>query len=510
MKSSRSENVVKNATVTLLMQVVKNILGFVSRTIFIKVLGAEYLGVNGLFTEILTVLSFAELGVGNAMVFSLYKPLAENDTEKIKSLMRLYEKAYRVIGIVIAVLGIIITPFLPHIVGEVTYIKENLYVLYLLFLLNTVVSYFFVYKKSLIIADQKNYIVDIYQQIFYGIQVVLQSAFLVLTKEIMSYLVIVVLCTIMNNFAMAKKADKMYPYLKDKKAEKLEKGEIKQIATNVKALVVYKIGGIALESTDSIFISALVNVATVGLYSNYKLIVNIFKTIGGQVMGSIIASVGNLNAGNEQKKKENVFREIFYLDAWFFGFTAVGLCVFLPELINVWLGTEFVIGFDAVVAVCVYYYISNMHYPCFTYRTTAGLFVYGKYVPLAAAVINIALDIVFGMKWGLTGILWASTIARVLTYELVDPIMVYKHVFHKNFLPYFVMYGSYLAFLLADGFLCYYLVSLIPVSGMFGLIVKAGALTIVFNLIFFLGTSWTREFRSLVGRGKNLLKKIRR
>lgn len=510
MKSSRSENVVKNATVTLLMQVIKNILGFVSRTIFIKALGAEYLGVNGLFTEILTVLSFAELGIGNAMVYSLYRPLAEGDTEKIKSLMKLYEKTYRIIGVVIAVMGVCVTPFLSDIVGEVSYIKENLHLLYLLFLLNTVVSYFFVYKKSLIIADQKNYIVDIYQQVFYGIQVVLQSVFLLLTKEFLAYLIIVVICTIMNNFAMARKADKMYPYLRDKKIEKIEKIEIKQIITNVKALVVYKIGGIVLESTDSIFISALVNVTTVGLYSNYKMIVNIFKTIGAQVMGSIIASVGNLNAGGDRNKKESVFREIFYLDVWFFGFTALGLCLFLKELIKVWLGNEFVIDTSAVIAACVYYYIANMHYPCFTYRTTAGLFVYGKYVPLVSATVNIVLDIILGLKWGLTGILWASTIARVLTYELVDPFMVYKHVFNKNLLSYFIMYCGYMVFLIATGALCYCGISLIPLYGIFGLFVKTCIFTIVFNFVFFLGTSWTKEFHSIVGRGKQLIKKYRR
>ena len=216
MSSSRSEYVAKNVSITLAMQIVKNLLGFVNRTVFVYILGAEYLGVNSLFTDILTVLSFAELGIGNAMVFSLYKPIARGDQEKIKSLMKLYAKTYQIIGIVIAGLGICLIPFIGHIVGDVSYIKENIILLYLLFLLNSVISYFFVYKKSLIIACQKNYIVDIYQQIFYAFQVVVQILFLTITKQFIIYLMLMVATTFLNNYFVAKKADKMYPFLKEK------------------------------------------------------------------------------------------------------------------------------------------------------------------------------------------------------------------------------------------------------------------------------------------------------
>lgn len=197
--------------------------------------------------------------------------------------------------------------------------------------------------------------------------------------------------TFLNNYFVAKKADKMYPFLKEKNIAPLEKNEIYDIIKNVKALVVYKIGGIILESTDSIFISSIINVVTVGLYANYKIVVDVFRTIGSQVMNSIVASVGNLNAGDDTEKKEKVFNEMFYISGWFYGFATAGLCCFLSPLVSVWLGNKYVIGFDAVLAACVYFYISNMHYPCYTYRTTAGLFVFGKYVPMFSAIINIIL-----------------------------------------------------------------------------------------------------------------------
>lgn len=507
MAKSRSEYVLKNMTISLILQIVKNVLAFIGRTVFFYVLGAEYLGVNSLFTDVLTVLSFAELGIGNAMIFSLYKPIAEQDTDKIKSLMRLYAKSYKIIGVVIAVLGVILIPFLKYLIKDVDYVQENITLLYVLFLLNSVISYFFVYKKSLIIADQKNYIVEIYQQIFYGLQIIVQSVFLIITKAFIPYLLLMIAFTFLNNFFVARKADKMYPYLKDRDIQPLKKEEFKGIVTNIKALVVYKVGGIILESTDSIFISMLINVVTVGLYANYKMVVNVFKTIGNQVMNSIVASVGNLNASSSDDKKEKVFYEMMYISSWFYGFTSVGLCIFLTPLIKVWFGDSYIIGFDSVLAACMYFYISNMHYPCYTYRTTAGLFVFGKYVPLVSAFLNIILDIVMGSLWGLAGILWASIISRVVTYELIDPILVYKRVFHKNALKYYVVYLAMTAIIILDGFISYKLASLIPFVGLTGLILQTLVMTMVFNAIFLLITFKSAPAQSIFGRVKTIIKR---
>lgn len=505
MKSSRSQYVLKNVSVTLLMQVAKNLLAFISRTIFVYILGAEYLGVNSLFTDILTVLSFAELGIGNAMIFSLYKPLADKDNEKIKSLMKLYAKAYRIIGVVIAVLGVCLVPFIKYIVGDVSYVKENIIILYLLFLFNSVISYFFVCKKSLIIADQQNYIVDIYQQIFYTFQVIAQSIFLIITKQFIQYLLIAAATTFLNNVYVARKADRMYPYLKDKKVKSLGNEEVKRIIANVKALVVYKVGGIILESTDSMFISTLINVMTVGLYANYKMIINVFKTIGNQVMNSIVASVGNLNADGDERTKEKVFYEMLYICIWFFGFATVGLCCFLTPLLKVWLGSDYVIGFDSVVAACVYFFVSSMHYPCYIYRTTAGLFVFGKYIPIIAASCNIVLDIILGKMFGLAGILWASTISRVITYEIVDPLIIYKKVFHKSVARYYGTYVIMILLVLADGLISHKIASIIALSGFVGVTARVIVFSIIFNCLFFVVTFRTSQFKSIYERIKIII-----
>lgn len=506
MANSRSEYVVKNAATTVTIQLVKNLLDFVGRIIFVRVLGAEYLGVNSLFTQILTVLSFAELGVGNAMIFSLYKPLAEKDREKIKSLMRLYALSYRIIGIVIAVAGLCIIPFLDLIVGEVSYVKENIVVLYLLFLINTVVSYFFVYNRSLIVADQKTYLVSVYTEMFHALRVIAQSIFLVVTKSIIPYLVIMIICTLLNNLFVTHKANTLYPYLKDKDAVPLDKSETKGILSNVKALVVYKIGTIMLESTDSIFISVLVNVLTVGLYTNYKMIINVFKTVGNQVMESIIASIGNLNAEATKEKKLTVFNDIYYINAWFYGFTAVGLGLFLTPVIKIFFGADNYIAETAVWASCLYYYVANLHYPCYAFRTTSGLFVYGKFVPLACTILNVILDIVLGIKFQLVGIVLASVISRMLTFEIIDPLLVFKRVFNHNPIGYFVKYILYFIITAVDAVACYFVINHIPIDGILGLIVKVIVVTIVYNLIFLLVTCRSASFADVKNRMLNMIK----
>lgn len=507
-EKSRSENVAKNTAATLVTQGIKNLLSFLSRTVFIYVLGAEYLGVNGLFSQILSILSFAELGIGNALVFSMYKPLAENDKEKLKSLMALYAKAYRVIGLIILGLGIAIIPFVPRIVGDVQYIHENLILLYILSLLSTVSTYFLVYKQSMLIADQKMYVVNINTEIFHALAIVTQTIFLLVTREYIVYLLISIFWSVANNVWISYRADRIYPYLKEKNVKPLEKSELQNIVKNVKALFLYKVSTTILESTDNIFISVLINVVTVGLYSNYRMIVDIFKTIGTQVMNSVVASVGNLQATADAKKKTEVFYEILFVCAWFFGFATSGLYVFLSDFIEIWVGKAYLLSTVEVLAICSYFYVSNMHYASYTFRTTAGLFVAVRYIPLITASINVVLDIFLGRKFGLSGILWASVISRALTVEITDPYIIQKNILVGKLTTYWAKYGIYLFVVVAETVVLGYFVNQIMLSGFIGLLIKAIIYAIVYNAVFLLVFCKTREERSMFTRICKLLKVI--
>ena len=270
MNKTRTQNVIKNMWVGTMFQIISLILGFVSRTIFIKILGKEYLGLNSLFTNILTILSFAELGIGNAIVFSMYKPLTNNDQDKLMRLTNFYKSIYKKIALTIITVGLLITPFLPYIIKEIPDIKESIYLIYIIFLFDTSVSYFFSYRTSIISADQKNYIIITYTHIFKIVQIILQLSLLYYTHNYLLYLFLQVLNTVLTQWFLANKSKKMYPSLaKLDKDKTLANDERKSIFTNVKALFVYKFSSVILNGTDSIIISKYLGLATLGLYSNY-------------------------------------------------------------------------------------------------------------------------------------------------------------------------------------------------------------------------------------------------
>ena len=308
MRNSRTSNVVRNMWVGTFFQVLSLFLGFVSRTIFIRILGSEYLGLNSLFTNVLTILSFAELGIGNAIVFSMYKPLADEDTDKLKKLINFYKKTYTIIGFIILVVGILIIPFIPSIINDTPNIKENIYLIYLLFLIDTAISYFFSYRTSIISADQKNYIVVMYTYIFKICQIILQLILLYFTKEYMLYLILQVITTFLTNLYLSNKSKKMYPFLKELGNNQLEKKETKKIFDNVKALFIYKLGSVVLNGTDSIIISKYLGLIVLGLYSNYYLLVSAITQILSQLFNAFTSSIGNLFFKKKKKKSKKFLK----------------------------------------------------------------------------------------------------------------------------------------------------------------------------------------------------------
>lgn len=486
---SRSEYVARNATVSLITQIVKNLLGFVTRTVFIWVMGKELLGINSLFTEIMTMLSFAELGIGNAFVYSLYKPLATNDTEHLKSLMSLFARAYRWIGVAVGGLGLALLPFLKLIVGDVGIGDGLLYSVYLLYVFNSAVSYFFVYRTSLITADQKNYVVLIVQESVHFVQTIIQVVLLYLTRDFLIYTAVNVAATISSNAILAWWAGKKYPYLKQRDAKPLDASERRELVTNVKSLIVYKIGEKALGSTDNIFISAIINVATVGMYSNYQLLVDLFSALGGQVMNSVTASVGNANATVDEDRKEQIFNGALCACAWFFGLAATGIFLLSNAFISLWVGADYCLDLVSIFCIVLTFYVNNMHYPCITYRYTTGIFRFGKWMPIIAAVINITMDIVLGNLIGLPGILLATVIARIATYEIVDPMIIYKHVFKRSVAPYFLRYGMYAGFVVISCAASWAALQAVPLGGWLGFVADCFVVLVAYSAVFFL-LSW--------------------
>lgn len=485
---------------------------FFVRTIFIHYLGSEYLGVNGLFTNILSILSLAELGIGNAIIFSLYKPLAQKDNKKVKALMGLYEKSYRIIAIIVLTLGLLLVPFLKYIIKNPPNINENLILIYVLFLLNSVISYLFAYKRSLIIADQKEYIVTIITNIFNLLSSILQIIMLIVTKSFINYLIVQIVSTIITNIYISSKADKIYPMLKNKDRECLDKEEMYNIFKNVKALIIYKVGTLLTVGLDNIVISTFVGVITVGIYSNYTMIVNSINSILNQVFNALTASVGNLNAGDDVEKKEFMYHILLFTAFWLYGFCTICLYVLINPFIEIWAGSDYLLGTATTLAIVLNFYFLGMNNPTMIFRNTLGLYIQGKYRPIIGAIINIIISLLFVNRYGILGVVLGTLVSRILVLSWYEPRIIYKNTFNKSASVYLYRYIIYTITVLIVGLISNILLSNLTIRlGLMGLnafITKLIGCIFITNIIFYVLYWRTREFKYLKMQATNLKNKL--
>lgn len=434
MSDSRLKNTAKNTFTGLLNQIAVLLFNFISKTIFIHCLGTEFLGINGLFTNILQVLTIAELGFGTAMSYSMYKPIAENDEKTLAALINFYKKMYNIIAITITVIGVALIPVLPYIVNTEKEI-EHLTLYYILYLLNTVMSYLFAYKTAITIAHQKSYILNNYDSLFTIIQSILQIIFLILTKNFTMYLIIQVLCTLLKNICKAKKSQSLYPYIKSN--EQLDKSEKHSIFNNVKSMFIYRLGGVLLNNTDNIIISILVGTISVGLYSNYLMIINAINSFINIFFSSMTASVGNLNATSNEKEQYEYFERINFLSIWIFSFC--GICVFslINDFVLLWLGEEFIFDQWTLIAIVLNLVIPGTTRTIALYRDTLGMFNDTKYVFFVTSVLNCIFSVILGKQFGIAGILFATSLSRLLTNMWYEPYILFKNYLKKSPFQYF-------------------------------------------------------------------------
>lgn len=493
---ARTEKSIINFIWAIIGQALGIGISFISRIFFIRILGSEYLGLNGLFTNILSVLSLAELGIGPAITYSLYKPIADNDTRQLKMLMQLYKKIYIIIGIVILSLGISLTPFLDLFIKEIPDIT-NLNLIYILFVLNTAISYFYSYRTNLIIANQKSYITTIYHYISLTILNIVQIIYLIITKNYIGYLILQIIATVIENILISKKAIKMYPYLKSKEKVPLDSSTKKSIIKNTKAMMMHKVGGVVVNSTDNILISTIIGLKEVGLYSNYYLIKTAVNKIIYQIYTSITASVGNLCASTGKNKQYEVFKSINLLTFWIYSFTSICLLNLFNPFIEIWLGKEYLFSKEIVFILVINYYISGMRKSVLTFREATGLFEKDKYKALIESLINIVASIILAKKLGIFGIFLGTFVSSVTTCAWVEPYILYKYGFNKKFSQYLNDYFKQVILTVIMASLTYLLCSIIKINLYLNLIIYGIISLIIPNVILYFIFSNTSEFKYL-------------
>lgn len=497
-QKTRTTYSLMNMGAGLLGYFINTIIGFICRMVFVRSLPAEYLGLNGLFSNVLSMLSLAELGIGSAIIYALYKPLAEKDEKKIASIMQFYAQAYKIIGCVVALIGIALIPFLNFIIGEAPQVKENLYVIYLVFLFNTSLTYFFSYRGSLIMAAQRNYVLLSTGYIITILQSVFQMGVLLLWHEYMLYLAIQTIGTFMYNIIISRKAVKDYPYINSKDITPLSKAEKKSLLKNIRALTVNKLAMVLVNSSDNLIITYFAGLITVGYTSNYVLFSGIIDTLTQQIFNGLTASVGNLNASEDKEKSYRFFNILQFASYVIFGWMSIGIWLVSSDLVELCFGHSFVLPPEIPLILGVNFYILKMTTTANTYRETMGLFKYGQFTLIFTAVINIVVSIALGKFFGVFGILMATSIARLTTNAWYIPYKIFKHGLTKNPILYFKSYFKYLVMVIIEGGLCCVVCQFVNLGPMMNSLIKIFVCSAIPLLIVVVVFRKTYEYQYLL------------
>ncbi len=433
----RVQYAAKNIAFGYIGNITSTVLGFVLRTVFIMRLNETLLGVNGLYTGVLTMLSLAELGIGTALNYSLYVPVANRDYEKIKSYMLFYKKAYLAIAAVVAGIGIVLIPFLKFFIKNPgDYGMQELTVYYLIFLFNTVSTYFVAYKYSLVNAEQKNYIQTNVLTLTKLVTTISQIVVLLVTANFLLYLLTAAAVELLQKIYVNHYLNKLYPYLKDKDIKPLEKEETQAIKDKTKALVCHKVGDVARLQTDSIIIASFIQVSLVGVVDNYTMVINSISGFVNIIFNSVISSFGNLIATESEEKQYEMFKIYRFMANWFYGLSAIGFYVLLSPLVYLWLGEKWLLGNGVVALILIDYYFKGDRIVLSNFKTAAGVFEEDKYLTLIQGGVNLVISIALVGPMGLAGI-YIGTIISGLIANVTKPFIIYRVCFGKGAGEYF-------------------------------------------------------------------------
>ncbi len=502
----RTQQAKKNIAFGLISNLVILVMNFIQRKIFIWILGETILGINTLFTGILSMLSVAELGIGTAINFSLYKPVAEQDREKIKSYMQLYKKAYLTIAAVIAVMGVALVPFLKYLVDNPagSTVRE-LTVYYLIFLFNTVSTYFVAYKYSLANAEQRGYIQTNITTITKIVSVIAQIVVLIVTKSFFWFLIAQAAVELIQKIFAGIYLNRLYPYLREKDVEKLTKKERDIVVTKTKALMCHKIGDVARLQTDSIIIASFIDIETNGLVDNYNMVITYAANFVNTIFNSVISGFGNLVATESKEKQYTVFKVYRFFACWLYGFAAVGFWYLLTPLVgDIWLNHDWIVGQGIVTLVLIDFYFKGGRMVLLNFKIAAGAFEKDKYLALIQGGVNLVLSIGMVQLIGLPGIYVGTVVSGVIA-NIVRPVIIYHDCFEKKAGSYFLDSMKYIAVILGI------ILILFPISkrlltevNIVTFVMTAVVITVVYNLIFLLVFGRTEEFAYLLSkvRGK--------
>lgn len=506
MAESRVVRARKNIIWSLVYKFVAVLLPFITQTILIYILGAEYVGLSGLFKSILGMLSLAELGFGSALIFSMYKPIAQNDTEKVCELLAFYKKCYRIIGIVITLIGLGIIPFLKHLISGNLPEGINIYILYIITLANSVISYIaYAYKRSLIIACQRIDLLNIIDSIITILMCISQSAILLTTHNYYGYISVNVLMTLLSNMVVQYLSKQRYPQYFCKGTLDYETKKI--IKKKVSGLIYQKVGNIVLVSVDSIVISAFLGLSVLGFYNNYYYVVAVIASIMGIFTSSIIPIIGNTMVRGSIDKIYSDFKFNLFAYLWIVEWCSICYLCLIQPFIIIWIGEKFLLDWKMVVLFFFYLYIHHAGDMCYAYKEASGIWWEGRYVTLISSIINLVLNLILVQKFGLYGIL-ISTILSIGMINLPFGGKVLFDTYFKEIVDgwkkYIIKQGQNLIITIGIGTITYWLCQKVMYKGFLLFVIRLIICIVVPNILYVILNCKSAEFKKMPG----LIKKI--
>lgn len=511
--SSRTEKSLLNVLTGVIGQILSFVLSFAIRTVFIHTLGEVYLGLNGLYTNILSVLNLTELGIGTAIVIELYRTVALNDEEKTKQYLQFYKKAYYCIGLCILTIGLILTPFLNYFIKDTESVALiNYRLVFLLCLFNTAFSYFFfAYRNSILQANQQEYKLRIINYIFKFVEMILQIITLIIFKNIYVYLIIPLILGCIATVVKGILIGKWYPFILEKPKGKLSKEEVENTKKNIFSVALYKISGTVINSTDNIIVSSFISIILTGIYSNYLILTSAVNTMLEILFSAFTASLGNLNveaAGNIEKKY-SIFKILSFLNFWMYGFCSVCFLVLFDPFIRIWIGEKFIMNSLTEYIIVVNFLIVGLQETIGTHRAAYGLFYKGRYRPVFSVLLNIISSIVFvkifPAEYGIVAVLLGTIVSNIAVSWWFDSYLVFKYAFNKKPISFYVTFWKRFIYVMIIGIIFRKISMLLPVSGIMEVIIDGILVAIVYNVIFILLFFQKDEFKYLRNSITNLV-----
>lgn len=493
-------NSMRNSLAAFLGQIITIFLGMVIRWIFVHMLGQEYLGVNSVMESMLMLLSMTELGIGTSVAFALYKPIDEGDERRIGSLMAFYRKVYHAMGILTAVIGPMLIPFMGFFTREAVDVG-NLKLIYLLFLSNTVLSYFFAYKRTLLSAYQQNHINTVTEDAVAVLKYILQAVVLLAFRSFIGYIIINVVCTLLTNIVISRICDKKYSFVKKYYNEKLLDEDKQTLKRSVISLMYQKIGAKLVTGTDNLMIS-YAKLTLMGIYSNYSMVVSIVSRLVYNVLTSVMGSMGNLMIQKDKELKYKVYEEFVFVTFAFYFFIAIGFSACLERFIDLWAGADWVLSPLVTFVVILNFFLMGMRQPNVIIIEVAGLFNRLRAKAVGEVLVNLVVSLLFLIVFdlGIYGVLFGTTVSMITICIWWETYAVHKYALDASFVPYTLKYVKYLVACALGCFATYYLAKLLPLDGIMGLMVSGFIAVGVYIVVIFAFYGRSTELKRFLAR----------